>query len=150
MSFVPSMQSYFGKDTDISKLSGTAGNAAALGVRADIQGDVIQDQAKKRAQMRIMQGEMMKDQGQAAGSSAVNNGFINAGVSAISGGLQGAFSEGGIFNRGGDIGGFAGSEGVPGFGTVGKSGEFQYGFGSGGGSQSGYGTFGPNWGFPTP
>ena len=94
------MQSYFGKDTDFSKLSGTMGNAAALGVRGEIQGDVIQDQAKKRAQMRLMQGESMKDQGQAAGSSAVTNGFINAGVSAISGGLQGGFSEGGIFNKG--------------------------------------------------
>ena len=46
----------------------------------------------------------------------------------------------------GGIGGYAGSVNTPGFGMDTAT---QNAFGSGGGSVGGYGTFGPNWGFPS-
>lgn len=99
------MQNYFGKDSDFSKLSNLYGDAAAFQQSANIKGDLIRDQAAKRAQMRLLAGEYAKEQGQAAGSAAVTNGAISGIGSAISGGLQGGFGEGGIWNKGTDTGG---------------------------------------------
>ena len=102
MSFVPKMQNYFGKDSDFSKLSNLYGDAAAFQQSANIKGDLVRDQAAKRAQMRLLAGEYAKEQGQAAGSAKVDNAFKSAIGDAVSGGLQGAFSSGGIFNQGND------------------------------------------------
>ena len=46
----------------------------------------------------------------------------------------------------GPVGGYEGSVNSPGFGMKSAT---QNKFGSGGGSVGGYGTFGPNWGFPS-
>ena len=101
MGFVPQMQNYFGKDTDFTKLSSAYGDSNALGVQSDIQGGLIRDQAKKRAEMRLMAGEHALSQGQQAGSHATTSGIIS-GIEGLGGGfLKGGLKDGG-FLRGGN------------------------------------------------
>ena len=77
-------------------------------------------------------------QGQAAGHSSMMGG-LSSGLGSIVGGL------GSMGNS--NPGGYAGSVNSPGFGMDASK---QVGIGSYGGSVGGYGTFGPNWGFPSP
>jgi len=102
MSFVPKMQNYFGKGTDFSKLGNLYGDAATFQQSAGIKGDLIREQAAKRAQMRLLAGEYAEEQGQAAGNQAVWSGAIDGVGSAVGGAIQGGFSEGGIWNKGTD------------------------------------------------
>ena len=112
MSFVPQMQNYFGKDTNFTKMSSAYGDAGAYGMSALMKGDDIREQAKTRAEMRLMAGEHALSQGQAAGSAAVTGGFIN-GLGSLGGGfLQGGLKDGG-FLRGGSSYGGTGSTGGP-------------------------------------
>jgi len=81
--------------------------------------------------------------GAAQGGAAQAEGFAGM-MNGIAGGI-------GKMNFGGGsqpTGGYAGSMNVPGFGSY-ESGT-QFGIGAGGGSVGGYGTFGPNWGYPSP
>ena len=89
MSFVPQMQNYFGKNTDFTKLSSAYGDSNAFGVQADMQGDLIREQAKNRAEMRLMAGEHALSQGQQAGSAATTDGFIS-GIGSAAGGFFGS------------------------------------------------------------
>jgi len=104
MSFVPQMQNYFGKGTDFAKLSSAYGDSAALGVKTDIEGDVIKDEAEKRAAARGIAGDYMKSQGQAAGSAAVTGGFIDGATNVAGGFLKGGLKDGGFFRGTPDTG----------------------------------------------
>ena len=105
MSFVPQMQNYFGKDTDFTKLSSAYGDSNALGVQTDIQGDLIREQAKNRAEMRLMAGKHSLSQGQQAGSHAVLGGAISGIGSALGGGIQGGHFGGKSYGGTGSTGG---------------------------------------------
>ena len=83
------------------------------------------------------QADAIKAQGQAQAQSSIASG-IGSMVSGIAGGF-------GSMGSKAATGGYSGSANVPGFGA---SDGFQYGIGAGGGQMSGYGTYGPNWGFP--
>lgn len=84
------------------------------------------------------QAEAIEAQG-AANAAATRAQGMSSMMSGLAGGI------GNMSFGGGSTGGYAGSADVAGFGTTG-----QYGFGAGGGSVKGYGTYGPNWGFPSP
>ena len=104
----------------------TAMGVDANAAKADIDAKYIKKSAKYKAAMAAPQ-----QQGGGGGF-----GDILGSVAGIVGGLGG----------GGGVGGFAGSVNTPGFGMNANT---QNAFGAGGGSVSGFGTFGPNWGFPS-
>ena len=103
----------------------TAMGVDANAAKAEIQADYLRDSAKYKAAMQAPQ--------QSGGGGF---GDILGSVAGIVGGLSG----------GGGVGGFAGSVNTPGFGMNPAT---QNAFGAGGGSASGFGTLGPNWGFPS-
>ena len=70
MSFVPQMNEYFGKDTSFTKMSNAYNASNRINIMSDIKGDLIRDQALKRAEMRRAQGKNALQAGQSAGSSA--------------------------------------------------------------------------------
>ena len=90
------------------------------------------------AQAAVEAAEMVGAAQQAAAGDAVT-GSIFSGLGQIAGAGIGAIGKG-------PVGGYEGSVNSPGFG-MNKS--KQVGIGSYGGSVGGYGTFGPNWGFPS-
>lgn len=90
------------------------------------------------------QAEGIEAQG-AANAAATRAQGMSSMISGIAGGI-GKMSFGG----GAATGGYEGSMNVPGFGAAGDKSSFQYGFGAGGGSVGGYGTLGPNFGYPSP
>ena len=113
MSFVPQMQNYFGKNTDFTKLSSAYGDSNAFGVQADMQGDLIREQAKNRAEMRLMAGEHALSQGKAAGRSATTGGILS-GIGSLAGGfLQGGFGKGGFLTGGSGPGKMATLDSTP-------------------------------------
>lgn len=80
-------------------LGDAVGAGKVLRGRADMMAGARRDAAQRFADARIAAAKqgMQTQQSQAAGIQ--QQGFMNAGLSAISGGLRGGFSEGGIFNR---------------------------------------------------
>jgi len=79
-------------------------------------------------------------QGAAKGHASMMGG-LSSGIGSIAGGI------GKMNFGGGNPGGHPGSLDTPGFGMDVHT---QHKFGAGGGSMSGFGTLGPNWGFPSP
>ena len=102
--------------------------------KADIDAEALVKGAEYGAEAIVAQG---KAQGQTAGNSSLMSG-ISSGISGIAGGLASMNMS--------NPGGYAGSVNAPGFGMDRSK---QVGIGSYGGSVGGYGTFGPNWGFPS-
>ena len=94
------MNEYFGKDTSFTKMSNAYNARNRINIMSDIKGDLIRDQAIKRAEMRRAAGKNALNAGQQAGSNAAWGGAINGIGSAVGGALQGGFSEGGIWNKG--------------------------------------------------
>jgi len=106
----------------------TAMGVDANAAKADIEAEYIRESAPYKAAIQTAQ------QGGGGGGGF---GDILGQVAGIAGGLAGG---------GGGVGGFAGSVNTPGFGMNPAT---QNMFGAGGGSASGFGTLGPNWGFPS-
>ena len=107
---------------------------ALMKLNADVEGAELMSNARVKA----------AKMGAADASRVADAGVFAAGVGAIgqaAGGIIGAIPTGG-----GNPGGFAGSLDTPGFGMNPHT---QNKIGAGGGSVSGFGTYGPNWGFPS-
>ena len=80
------------------------------------------------------------------GANAIGAQASAAGNAQMVGQIGSALSGVAGMSGGGGIGGFAGSVNSPGFGMNRST---QNAFGAGGGSVGGFGTLGPNWGFPS-
>ena len=107
------------------------GHLQRTAMTADANARKSEIEAQKIIDMAPYQAAMAQPQGGGGGGF----GDILGSVAGVVGGLGG-----------GDVGGFAGSVNTPGFGMNANT---QLKFGAGGGSSSGYGTLGPNWGFPS-
>ena len=81
-------------------LGDAIGAAKVLRGRADMMAGARRDAAQSFADARIAAAKKGLASAQNAASGTVQNAFVGALGSAVSGGLQGGFSEGGIFNRG--------------------------------------------------
>ena len=138
------LSNFMGGTMDYSQIAGTSAEGRSMERRATMKGEGMVANAGVQSLGKIASAEARADAivagGQAAGQSA-----MASGVGSMFKGLAGGISSMGSKNNG--TGGYAGSQYTPGF-TSDRS--TQYSFGTGGGSVGGYGTFGPNWGFPSP
>ena len=80
-------------------LGDAVGAGKVLRGRADLMAGARRDAAQRFADARIAAAKKGLANAQSQASGIRQQGFLNAGASILSGGLQGGFSEGGIFNR---------------------------------------------------
>ena len=80
-------------------LGDAVGAAKDLITKNEIMGDARRDAAQSFADARIDAAKKGLASAQGAAGATVQNAFVGAVGSAVSGGLQGGFSEGGIFNQ---------------------------------------------------
>jgi len=104
---------------------------------ADVANSIRLGEARIAHAEAIGEGTMAR--GDAAGHASMMGG-LSSGISSLAGGL------GKMNFGGGNPGGNPGSLDTPGFGMDVHT---QHKFGAGGGSMSGFGTLGPNWGYPS-
>jgi len=123
MSFGPSMSARY-NDTPRFDLLGDAVDAAETATsRAEMLAAAREDAAQSFANARIDAAKRGLASAQQQASGITSQGFLNAGMSVLSGGLQGGFKPGGIFNRGNSYGGM-GSTGTGDFVKIGDTGKY--------------------------
>jgi len=99
MSFGPSMSARY-NDTPRFDLLGDAVDAAETATsRAEMLAAAREDAAQSFANARIDAAKRGLANAQSQASGIRSQGFLNAGMSVLSGGLQGGFKPGGLFNR---------------------------------------------------
>ena len=80
-------------------LGDAVGAAEDLVTKNEIMGDARRDAAQSFANARIDAAKKGLASAQSAASTTMQNAFVGAAGNAVLGGLQGGFSEGGIFNQ---------------------------------------------------
>ena len=99
MNFGRSMFTVSNNTPRFDMLGDAVGAAKVLRGRADLMAGARRDAAQRFADARIAAAKKGLANAQSQASGIRQQGFLNAATSVVSGGLQGAFSEGGIFNR---------------------------------------------------
>ena len=122
--------------------------ADAVGSAAADFGEAIIGNARVRNAELLAKAEEEAAKANADASRSISNTATNANAVGIGLAAARGFGSAAImkFGGGGDPGGYPGSVNSPGFGMDQSN---QVNFGSYGGSVGGYGTYGPNWGFPS-
>tara|TARA_Y100000389_G_C17227300_1_gene396343 strand:+ start:191 stop:628 length:438 start_codon:yes stop_codon:yes gene_type:complete len=120
--------------------------ADAVGSAAADFGEAIIGNARVRNAELLAKAEEEAAKANADASRAASNAAQGANTIGTIAGAVGGIGSAAIMGGGGDPGGYPGSVNSPGFGMDQSK---QIKFGDYGGSVGGYGTYGPNWGFPS-
>lgn len=121
--------------------------ADAVGAAASDFGEAIIGNARVRNAELLANAEEEAAKANADASRSISSSYENANnIGTIAGAVGGIGSAAIMRFGGGGPGGYPGSVNSPGFGMDQSK---QVKFGSFGGSVGGYGTYGPNWGFPS-
>ena len=122
--------------------------AEAVGAGAAEFGEAIIGNARMRNAELMAEAELEATKANREASRSISNAATNANAVGTIADIAGGLGSAAImkFGGGGDPGGYPGSVNSPGFGMDQSK---QVNFGSYGGSVGGYGTYGPNWGFPS-